>query len=62
MNLSTLTDHDETPEVLVQIQRDKRGNILCHLVDTSGNKVVLRFNPQAAHDLYDELSEILGTD
>ncbi len=59
MSLSTLADHDETLEVLVHIQQDKRGNIVCHFVDASGNKILLRLNPQAAHDLFDELSGVL---
>ena len=56
----TLKDHDETLEVLVQIQADKRGNIVCHFVDAAGDKILVRFNPQAAHDLCDELSDVLA--
>lgn len=60
MTLHTLADHDETLEVLVHIQQDKRGDIVCHFVDASGDKILVRFNPQAARDLYDELSEVLA--
>ncbi len=51
MNQATFTDHDETLEVLAHVQQDKRGN-----------KLVLRVNPLAAHDLYDELGELLGSE
>ena len=60
--MHTLTDHDETLEVLVHIQTDKRSNIVCHFVDASGNKVLVRINPQAAHDLQDELSDLLAVE
>ena len=57
--MHTLKDHDETLEVLVHIQSDKRGNIVCHFVDASDEKILVRFNPQAAQDLCDELSDVL---
>lgn len=58
--MHTLADDDETLEVLVNIKADKRGNIVCQFVDASGSRILLRFNPQAAHDLHDELTDLLS--
>ncbi|MGE0373491.1 MAG: hypothetical protein AB7Q01_16650 [Gammaproteobacteria bacterium] len=62
MPLPTLSSHDETLEVLAYIQRGKEGDVICHFVDASGNKVRLRLNPQVAHDLQDELADLLSAD
>lgn len=49
---------DETLEVFLHVRPDRVGNLVCHFVDATGARVMLRVNPQAAQDLREELGNM----
>jgi len=49
---------DETLEVFLHLRPDRAGNLVCHFVDATGTRVMLRVNPQAAQDLREELGNV----
>lgn len=49
---------DETLEVFLHLRPDRSGNLVCHFVDATGTRVMLRVNPQAAQDLREELGNL----